>query len=239
MINYFLKLFLAHLIADFILQPSQWISDKLKKSYLSFYLYLHIITHFIITSIILFFNDWHSVLIISISHLIIDILKIELTNKTHFNKRLLFFADQILHIIVLWIVCIHKFSIDTSQIVYFFLSNRALLLLVCLILVTQVSSVIIKQLISYWEIDNADNGSLKNAGKYIGMLERLLVFGFVITQQISAIGFLIAAKSVFRYNDLSRATDRKLTEYILIGTLLSFTLAILVGVLYLKILPFT
>jgi len=47
-----------------------------------------------------------------------------------------------------------------------------------------------------------------------------------------AIGFLIAAKSVFRFGDLSRAKDRKLTEYILIGTLLSFGFAILIGLLY-------
>ena len=46
------------------------------------------------------------------------------------------------------------------------------------------------------------------------------------------VGFLIAAKSVFRFGDLSKAKDRKLTEYILIGTLLSFGLAILFGLCY-------
>jgi len=44
---------------------------------------------------------------------------------------------------------------------------------------------------------------------------------------------LIAAKSVFRFGDLSRAKDRKLTEYILIGTFLSFGLAIAIGLGYL------
>ncbi len=45
-------------------------------------------------------------------------------------------------------------------------------------------------------------------------------------------GFLIAAKSIFRFGDLSKAKDRKLTEYILIGTLLSFGIAIACGVAY-------
>jgi len=42
--------------------------------------------------------------------------------------------------------------------------------------------------------------------------------------QYTAIGFLIAAKSIFRYSD-----RRDAGEYILIGTLLSFTAAIAVG----------
>ena len=82
------------------------------------------------------------------------------------------------------------------------------------------------------ENENGDGASLKNAGKYIGMLERLFVFGFILAGQWSAIGLLIAAKSVFRFGDLNKGNNRKLTEYVLIGTLLSFGLAILTGLLY-------
>ncbi|WP_336622731.1 hypothetical protein [Wenyingzhuangia sp. 2_MG-2023] len=86
---------------------------------------------------------------------------------------------------------------------------------------------------SKWELeeDNSDD-SLQNAGMYIGILERLFVFSFIILNQWSAIGLLIAAKSVFRFGDLSRAKDRKLTEYMLIGSLVSFGLSILIGLLY-------
>lgn len=78
--------------------------------------------------------------------------------------------------------------------------------------------------------------SLDNAGRYIGMLERLFIFVFILSGELSAIGFLLAAKSVFRFGDLSKAKDRKLTEYILIGTFLSFGLAILIanGYLYVR-----
>lgn len=40
------------------------------------------------------------------------------------------------------------------------------------------------------------------------------VFGFIILNQASTIGLVIAAKSVFRFGPQSRAKDRKLTEYI-------------------------
>ncbi|MFV0501856.1 MAG: hypothetical protein ACK5MH_09735 [Bacteroidales bacterium] len=50
---------------------------------------------------------------------------------------------------------------------------------------------------------------------------------------MSGIGFLLAAKSIFRFGDLKDSKDRKLTEYILIGTLLSFAVAIATGQLVL------
>jgi len=108
------------------------------------------------------------------------------------------------------------------------------LLLLAFLLLTKVSSIIIKQFITQWQPENKNenDASLAKAGRYIGILERLFVFVFVVTNHWEAIGFLIAAKSVFRFGDLTSSKDRKLTEYILIGTLLSFGLAILIGILY-------
>lgn len=86
---------------------------------------------------------------------------------------------------------------------------------------------------SRWSLqEDHSTDSLENAGKYIGMLERLFIFGFIALQQWQAVGFLLAAKSVFRFSDLSRAKDRKLTEYILTGTLVSFGLAIVSSLAY-------
>jgi hypothetical protein len=79
---------------------------------------------------------------------------------------------------------------------------------------------------------NLDHKSLPNAGKYIGIIERLFVLIFIIMGRWEAIGLLITAKSVFRFNDLKESNNRKLTEYILIGTLISFGIAILTGIIY-------
>lgn len=64
---------------------------------------------------------------------------------------------------------------------------------------------------------------------WIGIIERLLVLIFVLIDAVEAIGFLLAAKSVFRFGDLRDGTDRKRTEYVLIGTLLSFAVAFVVS----------
>ena len=57
-------------------------------------------------------------------------------------------------------------------------------------------------------------------------MERLLSLVFVLLGQYEAVGFIIAAKSLLRFAE----GDKAKSEYVLIGTLLSFSLAIFVGV---------
>lgn len=226
-----LKLVLAHAIGDFVLQPDQWVKDKTIKKHKSKYLYFHVLIHALALLILLQFNTnyWIGIVSIVVSHYIIDVIKLNLTKKT--NPRLLFILDQMAHLIVIIIVArtYTQYSFDINTLY----SKNVLALLLSLIAITSIASVIMRLVMSKWILDEDDaNDSLEKAGKYIGILERLFVFGFIIINQWSAIGLLIAAKSVFRFGDLSKAKDRKLTEYILIGTLLSFGIAISVGLLY-------
>lgn len=167
--------------------------------------------------------------VIIISHFLIDCLKIALQEKV--NSTLLFYLDQAAHLLVIALVvdAYHPYAIELET----FLSNSVLILIIAIFLVTYVSAIIMKQLMQKWQLeDDKEQDSLKDAGKYIGMLDRSFVFIFILLAQWQAIGFLIAAKSVFRFGDLSRAKDRKLTEYILIVSLFSFGIAILVGLGY-------
>ncbi|MDD3925251.1 MAG: hypothetical protein PHT33_01180 [bacterium] len=62
------------------------------------------------------------------------------------------------------------------------------------------------------------------AGRIIGVLERFLVYIFVLRGQFAAIGFIMAAKGFTRFKELD---SRPFAEYVLIGTLLSVSLALL------------
>ncbi len=235
MLTLFIKLILAHFIGDFLLQPQKWVIHKTTYKHKSKFLYWHMLVHLCALILVLQinFSYWLGILIIIVSHYIIDIIKLNL--KSLLNDRLLFGIDQLAHLIVIALVVSiyepYEFSIDT-------LYNPAFLLLVTSVLgVTVVSSIIMRTIISKWYLkEDSNEESLENAGAYIGMLERLFVFAFIITQHWEGIGFLLAAKSVFRFGDLSKAKDRKLTEYILIGSLLSFGLAILFGLGYTYVL---
>lgn len=65
-----------------------------------------------------------------------------------------------------------------------------------------------------------------NTGRLIGLLERIFVFLFVLLNQYTAIGFILAAKGVARFQDFK---SRTFAEYVLIGTLISTLLAMAVG----------
>jgi len=229
----FLKLLVAHLLGDFVFQPKSWVKDKEKKKIKSTKLYAHIGVHAFLLLILLQFDlqYWNVFLLIIVSHFLIDLGKIYLQKKK--NKRLLFFLDQALHLFFIGIATYisQPFNITFSAIA----SEHILLLTCCLLFVTFTSSIIINTLISKWNPEKnnkSEEQSLANAGKYIGFLERLLVFVFIAINQWAGVGFLLAAKSIFRFGDLTASKDRKLTEYVLVGTLLSFGLAILTGLVY-------
>jgi hypothetical protein len=233
----FLKFLLAHILGDFVFQPEKWVKDKEEKKVKSLKLYLHIGVHAVLMFFLLQFNlpaYWLGFLLIITSHYSIDLLKLYLQKKK--TKRIWFFIDQILHVVILFLASAlyADFTLSIENI----FTDKILLLLIFILLVTYVSAIIIKIVITQWnpETKKENDDSLAKAGRYIGILERLFVFVFVITNHWEAIGFLLAAKSVFRFGDLTSSKDRKLTEYILIGTLLSFGIAIFLGVLYLYLL---
>lgn len=229
----FLKFLLAHILGDFVFQPEKWVKNKEEKKIKSVKLYFHIAIHALFLLISLQFNlkeYWLSFLIIITSHFLFDVTKLYLQQKK--TKRTWFVIDQILHILILLFVSsiYAEFNFSIND----FFTDKILLLIIAILFVTNVSAIVIKVFITQWNPENKkeNDDSLAKAGRYIGILERLFVFIFVITNHWEAIGFLLAAKSVFRFGDLTSSKDRKLTEYILIGTLLSFGLAILIGILY-------
>jgi len=226
----FIKLLLAHLLGDFIWQPNSWVIDKEAKKHKSIYLYLHILLHGVLAAILageIQFTPY--AVLIAVTHGIIDLIKLNF-QKTK-TKRTWFVADQIAHILILIAIVL---LYENKNIIYFWQDNNFWILGTGILLLTKPTSIFIKTIISIWSPEsqnsNQDN-SLANAGNYIGILERLFVFGFILTGHFEAIGFLLAAKSIFRFGDLKEAKDRKLTEYVLIGTLISFGIAILAGLI--------
>ena len=225
------KLILMHLAGDFILQPKSWVAEKEKQGAKSLKLYLHSLIHGVLVWLVLWdLRHWAVALSITILHVGIDMVKLSFQKKN--NKTGWFLMDQMLHVLSIVVLWYLFFNPDISfgalaENLQFWIYVTAILFL------TVVCGLGIQVLLTNWtkDIYLDKEKSLPNAGRYIGILERLLVFLFVILGRWEAIGFLIAAKSVFRFGDLKDSRNRKLTEYILIGTLLSFGIAIVTGIL--------
>lgn len=227
----FTQLILAHLLGDFILQPNSWVADKENRKLKSKYLYFHVLIHTLLSFIFLWdIQLWWIALLVGVSHYIIDALKLNFQNiKT---KKRWFFIDQLLHVLVILGISFYYKEFTLS----FIEDQQFLKIFVAALFLTTPASVFIKILLSSWtpvaeELNKLQTESLTSAGKYIGILERLLVFTFILVNHWEGVGFMVTAKSVFRFSDLAQAKQRKLTEYVLIGTLLSFGMAVLTGIL--------
>jgi hypothetical protein len=73
---------------------------------------------------------------------------------------------------------------------------------------------------------------VKNAGMYIGWLERFLVLTAIVVQSPSLVGLILTGKSIARFPELK---DDRFAEYFLIGTLLSIGLAVVGGLILAKL----
>ena len=229
--------FSAHLLSDFYFQWEGMVSDKINNGIKSGYLYLHILITFIFSWLFSFqWYFWWAALTITLFHLGIDLLKSYFDRK-NLLKKYLFFIDQALHIAVIIFTVFLFDKCDYIDLSRFVDHPEIVAVITGFIFILSPVNYFIKAIFEAFDIkfpDNANSSELKNAGKLIGNTERILILFFILTGEYEAIGFLLAAKSILRYNEKDTDFPNK-TEYVLAGTLLSFTFAILTGFVISKI----
>ena len=220
------KLILAHLLTDFILQPKSWVTDRTEKHFASPKLYLHGCITALLAWAMIGFQYWVPALLILVTHIVIDGWKSYQKNNITY-----FLIDQSLHLLVItgcWYVSFVKWN--DVQGLWLELYNRQSLwkVITAFIFVTTPAGILIGQLTRQWR-DKIEGGeNLANAGKWIGIVERVIILVFVIYNQFSAIGLLVAAKGIIRFNEKDRQEIK--TEYLVTGTLMSIGLAIITGI---------
>ena len=232
--NLLLRLIIAHIITDFFIQPNHWVTDKRDKKAKSKYLYFHILITGVVAWIALWdLKLWYVAVFIATTHYLIDLIKLYWLK----DNLVGFILDQLYHlaILVLCSLYITKDIIFLESIIANIGSNETLLIITGYMLVSYPVGYMIGKATKKWQqeltTNNTERDSLRDAGIWIGILERTLVLTFVLFGQFQAIGFLIAAKSILRFSDKNGNNPSKQTEYVLIGTLLSFTIALFIGIL--------
>lgn len=230
-------LLLAHLVGDFLLQPGAWVDERYRLGFRSPRLWLHALIHGALAAIVLCASlpgSGHGAaavlgggLAVAVSHWLID------WGKSRLSRRRLrwFLLDQALHLLVLlalWLVWIGSWQ-PLCAALHWLVTPRALGIGVAYLLVSRPLSIAIALVLRRWSDQLEDPGTLAEAGARIGLLERFLVLTLVLLDQLAAVGFLLTAKSVLRFGDLREAQDRKLTEYVLLGTLLSVSTTLALG----------
>ena len=252
-------LYLAHIFGDFYFQPSSWVEDRYEKHLKSIRLYQHVFIHaFFVCTILLCAGYSLDVVLygsafILITHLFIDVVKSHLPRTSTY-----FFIDQIMHLMMLVIMwgCITNQYDEVMEYLLLKVDYKLVVVLIAYTIVLKPTAIIISMLLEQWSdiakgasnnnedkidscVTKADGEymkSLVSAGKIIGMVERVLILTFVLLNQFAGVGFLLAAKSVFRFGDLKEKNDHKMTEYVMLGTLLSVTITLFIGIITLYII---
>lgn len=220
------KLVLSHLLTDFVLQPTRWVEDRNQKHFASGKLYLHALVTAGLAYFLIGWHYWLVALIILVTHFLIDGWKSYRPGRIRY-----FLIDQLLHLLVIagcWAFTFQDWSVIGNLRQRLDTDLHGWIVLAAFVFVTSPAGILIGQLTGQWskKIDDPEN-SLANAGKWIGIAERIIVLILVLQSQYSAVGLLITAKGIIRFNEKDRQEVK--TEYLVIGTLLSIGVAILTG----------
>jgi hypothetical protein len=219
------KLILSHLITDFILQPKSWVDERTAKHFASPKLYLHgFITATLVFSIT-GFRYWLVAIIILVTHILIDGWK-----SYQKQTAIYFLIDQLLHLLVIlgcWYFIFFTWDDVTTAWQQVNENLSVWKTITVFIFLTAPAGILIGQLTKQWRDKLPEAENLANAGKWIGIVERIIILIFVLYGEYSAIGLLVAAKGIIRFNEKDRQEIK--TEYLVIGTLLSIGLAIITG----------
>lgn len=220
--------FVAHLCLDYFFQTSKLAVQKNTIGFRSPFLYWHGLLCFVLAWI--FSLQWSFVwaaAVIAVTHFLIDGMKPHLINSRYLG-RYAFFIDQALHLAILVLMV---FLYDTYQgIAPSFnigINFKYLLVFTGYLVCLKPANIFVKEVFQATDVQVSSDNEMPNAGKVIGVLERILTLTFIIVSQYSAVGFLIAAKSILRY----RNDETLKTEYVLIGTMLSFGIAVMAGII--------
>lgn len=224
-----IKLLCAHLCADFLFQTDRINVGKRKAGVEGLgYLLVHSLIHALLAYLFVArWGDWVVPVVVLVTHFSIDWAKV-----SFFGQGLTpFLIDQLCHIAVialLWAAC---YAPTTCALCLSGIdATRLWIVATAYILMLSPSSILLSIFLRKWTPPSLNTQSLPNAGQWIGYLERTLILTFVLVGSFEGVGFLLAAKSVFRFGELSKAHEIRTTEYVLIGTLSSFTLAIITGI---------
>ncbi len=244
-INYLLILGIGHLIGDFYL-PSEKIAKYKDERYKSvlvhsleyYFAFLLIILPIVSQDMIL------AATYAALAHFVIDTIKFVFLRKKKIKKSDRgFLLDQCVHVISLFVLAYimdrKDFSIGHIEIVENIISefccdvDTMVRWVLAILLIHRPTNIFIQNFLG--EYKPKEEGAIIKAdhkvGRRIGTMERFIMLIFLSMNQYAAIGFILTAKSIARYDKIAK--DEKFAEYYLLGTLVSTLCVIICRVLIL------
>lgn len=238
-----IRLLIGHVTSDFLLQSRGMVDQKGKKVWKSPLLYIHsgIYAAVLFMAAARWAHWFWLIPLLFVTHILIDGWKAARGDRTT-----TFILDQSAHLTVL-IICFcmlehgieHVFGRTFAQA---WASPRLLIIVLGYLVILWPVGWLMNVLTEPFRRQLAEERSrgLELAGFWIGCLERLFLLTFILLDHLAGVALLLGLKSLFRFGEIKDPTNRKETEYILIGTLMSLGFALAAGLVVktvLRILP--
>jgi hypothetical protein len=206
----FTLLLAAHLLGDFACQTGWMVANKRNPAVLA----LHGSIHLVLLMLALG-GQLKIALTLAAIHIAIDAVKVYALPDT----LAVYLGDQTAHLLTLAGAALLFPIAEASWLTPFPATFPAAAIVIGFITATLAGGPAIGLLMSRYKSAMLAEG-LPEAGRMIGLLERGLIYLMVMIGEPTGIGFLIAAKSILRFDTVSQ--DRHISEYVIIGTLASF-----------------
>jgi len=241
-----LAIYLAHLLTDFVFQTHRLVEQKRRGK--PFAYFLHGLTHylaavilvgFFVTGSVLLLRTHFVLLLLTLVHLLIDLAKVRITKTAHLSGGpIAFVSDQLLHflsvVLAAWLLSPGVPFVELATLIGRGRAIPSRMLAVPIIYIAVIFGggylirALTRPLSESLKLNESQksNGSLQSAGLYIGWLERFLLLTALLMQSPGTAGLILAAKAIARYPEFK---SEHFAEYFLIGTLLSFSIAVLGG----------
>ena len=228
-----LLLFIGHFLGDYYFQSDQSVQNQNQKT-----VHLHSLIYtfslFLTTLPVMNQSVFVVVFVLSFSHWLIDSIKYyyKATHELSYDQLVfVYLFDQFLHLMVILLggtfLILRQIDVrylsGLENILLQLQLNSELILswILVLLVIYKPSSISIRIILDHFEPKHKkeEDEGISNAGALIGIFERLIILLMIYAGQLPAIGFVLTAKSVARYNKISE--DPQFAEYYLLGTLLS------------------
>jgi hypothetical protein len=225
----FMSLLTAHLIGDFVLQTRYDVMHKARLPVLIKHASTIAVLSWVFTGSL---GLWFILPWIGITHGATDYVKAKYGDMIG-NPFNTFLIDQFVHILVIAVTAVAvpaMLMYESAWMVMFEGIYMQAMYITCgVVMAVRVGGIVIGIWISPMTdfLEPAAKERMERSGKVIGELERLLIFFFVFIGLFNLIGFLLAAKAIFRIGTLISSERKNETEYIIVGTLISFTWALI------------
>lgn len=97
----------------------------------------------------------------------------------------------------------------------------------CLVFLVGTSNIVVRMVLSSTDIGVMATEQTLKGGRVLGPIERIVIFAMALSGQYAALTAVVAAKGILRFPEISRDVAGRKAEYVLVGSFVSWALALL------------